>query len=135
MAEGPPAIEKNKMKAAFAKWNNRIAPLFDTTGQVCIVQKEVSGQTFRSLMYFRKDLPIHKALRLVEWEVGTLICGAISRPLKKVLTAHGILVIDYVAGDVNEVIEAWLQGNIDDTVFCMPGRRERKQPEMPQDQE
>jgi predicted Fe-Mo cluster-binding NifX family protein len=123
MAGSLPPTEKNQMKAAFATWNNRIAPLFDATRQVCVVERNANNRATRRLRSFRRTAPVRKVLRLVEWGVATLVCGAISQPLESILAAHGIEVIDYVAGDVDEVIEAWLQGRIDDAAFAMPGCR------------
>jgi len=67
------------------------------------------------------DLPVQKALRLAELGIGTLVCGAISRPLHDTVAAHGIRVIPFVAGDLREVIQAWLAGALDPDTFAMPG--------------
>ena len=59
---------------------------------------------------------------------GELVCGAISRPLAEKALAAGIKVIPFVAGDVEEVIEARLQGELPSSALAMPGclgRRER----------
>ncbi|RJQ73300.1 MAG: hypothetical protein C4519_17910 [Desulfobacteraceae bacterium] len=119
------------MKAAFATWNNRIAPLFDTARQALIVEKDADDRLVRRLVAFNEEAPVRKVLCLVEWGVNILVCGAISQPLASILAAYGFQVIDYVAGDVNEIIEAWLRGGIDDDIFAMPGRSGRRRPQMP----
>jgi hypothetical protein len=40
-----------------------------------------------------------------------------------VLTARGIRVIAFVAGDVQDVIDAWRQHNFEINAYAMPGRR------------
>jgi hypothetical protein len=37
------------------------------------------------------------------------------------LAAYGVHVIPFVAGDLNEVIQAWLSGGLEDDDFAMPG--------------
>jgi predicted Fe-Mo cluster-binding NifX family protein len=109
------------MKAAFAAWDNRIAPVFDVVQQVHLVDAEdgqVVSETKESLA---DDLPVQKALRLADLGVGTLICGAISRDLHEMVAANGIRVIPFVAGDLRVVIQAWLTGGLDRNAFAMPG--------------
>jgi predicted Fe-Mo cluster-binding NifX family protein len=72
--------------------------------------------------------PSAKAFRLTELGVGTLICGAISGTMCNIVEAYGIQVISFVAGDIRDVIQAWLRGDIYDGLFFMPGcgRRDRR---------
>jgi predicted Fe-Mo cluster-binding NifX family protein len=109
------------MKAAFATWNDRIAPLFDTSRQAHIVEV-LSGCVFKEHREcFQDQTPVGKVLCLVEWDVTTLVCGAISRPLHVIVTAHGIQVISFVAGNLVEVMNAWLEDRIHETGYAMPG--------------
>ena len=110
------------MKAAFATWNRRIAPLFDSAGQVLLVEPR-QGAAIEELASFADDSPVHKVLCLIEWQVGTLVCGAVSQPVQAMLAAHNIQVVDYIAGYLEEVVQAWLNGRLEQEVFCMPGCR------------
>lgn len=109
------------MKTAFSSWNNRIAPVFDVARQVMLVHVE-SG---RIVSEAEEGLPgddlSGKARQLAEFEVKTLVCGAISRPLQDLIASYGITVIPFVAGDLREVIQAWLEDRIHDEIFAMPG--------------
>ena len=117
------------MKAAFAHWDNRIAPVFDIAQLIHVAEARsgrIVGETEEVLA---NDLPLHKAIRLAELGVGTLVCGAISRPLHAMVAAYGIRVIPFVAGDLGEVIQAWLSGGLKGDAFAMPGccgRRRRR---------
>lgn len=117
------------MKTAFPFWENRIAPVFDTARQVYIVEME-SGRIVREDQEpLTGDLPVQKALRLAEFGVGTLICGAISRPLQEMVTGCGIRVIPFVAGGLREVVHAWSSGGFDRSAYAMHGcfgRRHRQ---------
>ena len=109
------------MKAAFAVWDNRIAPVFDVTRQIHLVEAE-AGQVVRETQEPIADgLPVQKVLRLAELGVGILVCGAISKPLQEMVAAYGIRIIPFVAGDLSQVIQAWLSGNLERSAFAMPG--------------
>jgi predicted Fe-Mo cluster-binding NifX family protein len=109
------------MKTAFAAWNNRIAPVFDVARHIHIVETE-SGRIVREdREKLNDDVPARKALRLAELDIGTLVCGAISRPLQAMVAAYGIRVVPFVAGDLREVIAAWHSGRLEKDIFAMPG--------------
>ena len=109
------------MNAAFACWNNRIAPVFDSARQILLVRVE-SGQVIsETQQVLSGELPVQKALHLAQLKVGTLVCGAISRPLYGMVSAYGIRVIPFVAGDLREVVQAWNRGGLTGDTFAMPG--------------
>ncbi len=120
------------MKTAFAYWDNRIAPVFDIARQIHVVETESGRVIAETEEIITNDLPVKKVFRMVDLGVGTLVCGAISRPLHAMVIASGISVISFVAGDLRKVIKAWLDGNLESGKFAMPGccRRYATSPEM-----
>jgi len=115
------------MKAAFASWNNRIAPVFDVARLVSVVESK-AGKPVGEMQEVQLDgLPVSKVLRLAELGIGTLVCGAISRPLRDLVASQGIRVIPFVAGELDEVVQAWLSGDINGDAFSMPGCCRRRQ--------
>lgn len=111
------------MKTAFAVWNNRIAPVFDVARRVVIVDSKLEGLAAQIPATVPDNLPLQKALQLSHLGADKLVCGAISRALQNVLTARGIRVIPFVAGDVQAIINAWNRQNFDQSTFAMPGCR------------
>ena len=111
------------MKAAFACWDNRIAPVFDTARRIHTVEVKSERIVKEGKEILPDDQPVQKALRLAEMGVGTLVCGAISRQLHAMVSAHGIRVIPFVAGELDEIVKAWLGGNLRGDSFAMPGCR------------
>ena len=109
------------MKTAFAYWDDRIAPVFDIARRIHVVEADSGRIVAETGEVLADDLPVQKAHRLVELGVGTLVCGAISRPFHEMVAAYGIQVIPFVAGDLSEVIQAWLSGNLESDTFVMPG--------------
>jgi len=108
-------------KIAFAHWDNRIAPVFDTARQIHVVEADSGQIVSETKETLPEDPPVRKALRLVELGVGTLVCGAISRPMHGLVIAYGIQVVSFVAGDLREVIRAWLSNDLGRNAFAMPG--------------
>jgi predicted Fe-Mo cluster-binding NifX family protein len=110
------------VKAAFASWNDRIAPVFDVAQWIRIVETDTGYIINQNLASVAGETPSQKASRLAELEVGILVCGAISRPMQTVIKAYGIEVIPFIAGDLQEVIQAWLCGKLfGSNKYIMPG--------------
>jgi predicted Fe-Mo cluster-binding NifX family protein len=109
------------MKAAFTYWDQRIAPVFDTAQLihiVCVNSGKIVNETNETIP---ADFSIQKILYLVNLDINTLICGAISKPMYGLASAYGIRVIPFVSGNLQEVISAWIAGNLERGLFAMPG--------------
>jgi len=109
------------MKTAFAVWNQRIAPVFDVAQAVHLVESEANQIIRESLESLPQGLPFESAIHLSHVGVDTLVCGAISRPLHEMVVSLGIKVVPFVAGNLREIIQVWLQGNLKIENFGMPG--------------
>lgn len=117
------------MKVALAVWNGRISPVFDVSRQLLVVEIEDGRVINRIGVQFSSDHPIHKVRRLVDMDVAVLLCGAISRQLAATLETSGIRRLDFIAGDVESVIAAYLKGALPSPEMSMPGcctRRRRR---------
>lgn len=113
------------MIVAVAIWDNRISPVFDVSRKVLILEIENGIASRTGTAVFTNDNPTHKLSRLIEHQVETLICGAISQPMAEMLSAQGIHIIPFIAGEHQEVIAAFLEGKLPSTELSMPGRRGR----------
>ena len=113
------------MKTAFPHWHNRIAPVFDTACQILIVESESGMIAGENRVTLPDDDPVGKVLRLVELEIGSLVCGALSRPVFQMATAYGIKVTPFIAGDLDEIVCSWVAGELKYEAYAMPGCRMR----------
>jgi predicted Fe-Mo cluster-binding NifX family protein len=109
------------MRAAMAIWGDRIAPVFDVSRHVRLVDVEGGRVVHVEASTMPNASLVERARWLVDHGVGLLICGAISRPLQGAIAAHGIRVISFVAGDIGEIERAWLAGTLEEGPFAMPG--------------
>jgi len=114
-------------RAAFAVWQDRLAPVFDVSRHLRLVDVSAGEVVAETATECVEETPGGRAVRLAELGVGVLVCGAISQPLQAAIAAQGITVVAFVAGPVDEVVRAWLQGDLARGRFDMPGccRRRR----------
>ncbi len=108
-------------KTAFSLWNERIAPVFDVARNFRIVETIEKGIIGQSERRFSTDDTQERVLRLATLQVEQLVCGAITRSSCYALTEHSIQVVSFVAGELEQVIQAWLSGSLTDGHFAMPG--------------
>ena len=109
--------------------DTRVSPLFDVA-RTLLVANVTEGKVAERA---RSDMGGESALgrvRLVSSLGATvLMCGGISRPVAAMVEAQGIQLIPWVAGEVEEVLAAYLEGRLPAPQFMMPGccgRRRRR---------
>jgi predicted Fe-Mo cluster-binding NifX family protein len=109
------------MRIAIPTWNGRISPVFDTASRLLVVEVDKSGESSRFETDIRERFLPSKTMRLTELGVNTLICGAISGQCAYMVTSTGIELVPWISGQVEEVLQAFLRGNLFDRQFLMPG--------------
>jgi predicted Fe-Mo cluster-binding NifX family protein len=109
------------MRTAIPVYNGRVSPVFDTARHILIVDIEAGEQTARAERDVAALSLWKRAKLLSEQDVSSLICGAISVPAINLVTAHGVAVVNNVAGDVDEVLRAYAGGTLSSPEFMMPG--------------
>ena len=109
------------MKVAIPIWNNRISPLFDTACRVLIWSLEEKGGDEREEHDLRGLIPPMKVRRIKELGADVLICGALSNTVAYLVESAGIRLVPWISGPVDEVIEAFKTGQIDEPRYFMPG--------------
>lgn len=108
-------------RAAFAAWQDRVAPVFDVARQLLLVDAIAGESTTEMRTDFSDVMPSGRALHLAELGVDVLVCGAISRHLAVMVTAQGIRLIPFVTGPLDEIVLAWLRNGLETGRFAMPG--------------
>lgn len=110
-----------KTIAAFAAWNNRIAPVFDVSENILVIEVDDGRIVRESRHVLAAAGPEEKAGALAGLGAEVLVCGAISRFLHDRLAAAGVQVVPFIAGDLAAIIRAWMRGELDRAVYAMPG--------------
>ena len=109
------------MKVAVTVWENRISPVFDASRHLLIAEIVGDRILSRSTVMFDPGIPSNLSKLLSDWNVGVLICGAVSQFPATILAADGITLIPFITGDVERVLEAYAKGKSLAPTFIMPG--------------
>jgi predicted Fe-Mo cluster-binding NifX family protein len=109
------------MKVALAHWQGRIAPVFDVSDNVYLIQCTGGREIRREPKILNHHDPFQRAKEVTALGTQVLICGAVSTPLETALSAAGVRVIGFVCGDLEMVLEAFLSGSLHRPCFRMPG--------------
>jgi predicted Fe-Mo cluster-binding NifX family protein len=109
------------MKIAIPVWDNHVSTVLDFSNRLIIVDYDSGRIGERSSAGFGETSIIQKVARLRELGVNVLLCGAVSGPLERMILASGIVVIPFLRGTVDEVLDAYLGNRLVDERFALPG--------------
>jgi predicted Fe-Mo cluster-binding NifX family protein len=109
------------MKVAITVWNQRVSPVFDVCREALIFEVENGSVFSRVAENLSSENSSTKIERLMSLGVETLICGAISEPLYWELTQRKVKVIGFIAGEIEEVLQAFLTKRLPTASLSMPG--------------
>ncbi len=112
------------MKAAIPIFDDRVSPLFDAARLLVLVDIENGREIRRGQRALDESEMGPRARRVAELGVDVLICGAVSRQLEDMLRASGVQVIPQICGPVEEVLTAFVSGDLTEKAFLMPGHNE-----------
>ena len=109
------------MKLAIPIYNSNVSNVFDFSTRLLLVDIENSKEANRSEVALNSSLLPQRVGKLKNLEVDVLVCGAISRVLANMVTTSGIQVLPYITGSINDVLKAYLAGQLVQPQFTMPG--------------
>jgi predicted Fe-Mo cluster-binding NifX family protein len=123
--------EEDGMKIAIPMFTTRVSPRFDFASKILIAavaeRKVIERQEF-SLIHLN---PIRRNSLLCELGVNVLICGGISTFAQRLAVANGIDVIPMVQGEIEEVLNLFMGGDLGSAIIpvnsgkgkCYPSKR------------
>ncbi|MFH1741887.1 MAG: hypothetical protein ABIH23_23030 [bacterium] len=109
------------MKIAIPEFQGRVSPVFDSSQRLLVFklhddrEPECQEENWSSLA------PVARVARLREIGVDVLLCGGISGWLSEQVAAQNIQLFPWIAGDIQQVLAAYLGGRLPDPQFAMPG--------------
>ena len=109
------------VKVAIPTWDARVSPVFDVAKRLLVVDVEGDVEVSREETAIDETQLIPRARRVAELGVDVLVCGAVSRPLEAMLVAAGVRVVPQTCGPVEDVLRAFVSGQLADNAFLMPG--------------
>ncbi len=108
------------MRIGLSCWEERIAPVFDTSSWIHIVEIRDGAVVNEAEERLPEDPLLQRTLKLLELGIDVLVCGAISRSMSDLIAAYGIEVIPFMTGSLCEIVQAYLTG-LEKDHFKMPG--------------
>ena len=111
------------MRIASPTWSGTISPVFDVARHLLLVDVEAGRELNRLEEPLHETDIASRAMHVMRLGVDVLICGAISRPLEMMLVSGGMQVIPHACGSVEEVLRAYVSGQLSDQAYLMPGCR------------
>lgn len=108
-------------RIAVTVWGERISPLLDVAQRALLLTIR-EGRTIERIEF---TLPggggETKLAAIRDLRVDTLLCGAVSRGLAQHAAALGLRLVPFLAGEVAEVVAAYLGGQLPREELTMPG--------------
>ena len=108
-------------KIAIPEWQGEVSTVFDFAGKLLLIAIDGQKETSRTENLLPDEPMPQRTARLKNLGADVLICGAISWPLMFMITGSGIEVLSYVTGPIDEVLNAYLTGQLIEQRFTMPG--------------
>ena len=109
------------MKVAIPTWYGNISPVFDVSRHLLVVNIERGEEVRRREEEICATELTRRAEHITRLGVDVLICGAISWPLERILVSAGVQVIPQTCGPVEDVLLAFVSGQLTGQAFLMPG--------------
>ena len=114
------------MKIAVSIYNGQVAPVFDVAESLLLLainEEEIIDE----VLPLTDMNEFEKILSLKTNNINSLICGAISRKLQYMIESNNIQVFPFVTGEVKDVVKAFLDNNLFNERFFMPGYERNRQ--------
>jgi len=109
------------MRIAIPVYGNYVSNVFDFAHRLLLVDIENGREINRFEVELENQSPPLRAGQLKNLGVNVLICGAISRLLANITIASGIEVLPYVTGHIDNILQAYMKGQLIMPQFSMPG--------------
>lgn len=114
-------INMSIMKIAIACREERISPVFDVSNAIFLVEIDGGKKLRRWNITLLNNDPFARAREISSIGIKVLICEAVSRVLQIALTAAGVQVVGFICKNFEDVLSAYLRGQLINGSFSMPG--------------
>lgn len=110
----------NKRKIAICNFGNRVCPRFDLTCEMLVFDARNPQNEPIERIDISRASPEEVLHMLAEKEVEIIITGGIQKKFQEMLLHGNIDVIWGVAGEVGDVVEAYMKGTLYSGVGSLP---------------
>ncbi|WP_051564639.1 NifB/NifX family molybdenum-iron cluster-binding protein [Desulfovermiculus halophilus] len=107
------------MRICLAAYNHRLAALFDNASRLLLYDVDGAALHPAGEVHPPERGAASRVAAVLACGAEVLVCGALSRCTRYILSDSGLVVWDWVRGDIDEVLSAWSRGRLQD--LSMPG--------------
>jgi predicted Fe-Mo cluster-binding NifX family protein len=108
-------------KIAVPIFQNRVSPVLDSCKYLLVVDTEAMAEKVRSTVYLGDMSLTERCNLLCKLKVTNVICGGVSELFANLIKGSHIALINGIAGNVDDVISAFLMDRLYLPEFYMPG--------------
>ncbi|MGB5746087.1 MAG: NifB/NifX family molybdenum-iron cluster-binding protein [Desulfobacterales bacterium] len=108
-------------RIAIPVYKSRVSPVFDSCTRLLLIDLNQNGDIDRKEILFEGLSEIERVKMLKKTGVRTVICGGISDGFYKMISSSEISVIIGIAGEVDQVLNAYRCNRLGEPCFYMPG--------------
>lgn len=116
----PDGVSKPNRCLVVPTFRGRVAPVLDTCTCLMVMDLNKIPPAMREVQVGATTIS-GRTQELLHLGVSVIICGALSDPYFSLLKGKGIWMICGIAGDVEVVVAAFLDGTLARPCFLMPG--------------
>ena len=109
------------MKVAIPVYGNYVSNVFDFAHKLLLVDIKNGKETSRREIQIESLFLSQRSEKMRSLGVNVLICGAISQALASLVMQAGIEVLPYITGNTENVLDAYITGQLIRSEFKMPG--------------
>ena len=109
------------IRIAIPIFHQRVSPVLDTCTRLLIIDYEGETETGRREVAFDIYSQSERYDILKKLKPDVIICCGVSESFDRMLKAAGIRLVCGIAGDVQQVLGAFICNRLDDPRFRMPG--------------
>lgn len=99
----------------------RVSPVLDTCTQMLLLDSGGKTGVVRRVIPMKGSSIFERTREIQRLGVRAVICGAVSDSFFNLLREAGIDLLCGITGDLDEVIEAYRNGTLEQPKFRMPG--------------
>ena len=114
-------------------FQSRVSPVLDSCNDLMLVDLSEEGAVRRTKVSLRKLNLGERAATMSRQSVEKIICAGVSDLMMACIVSRGIQVISGLSGEVEQIIVAYQQNQLDQDCFRMPGgkKSESRSPPKP----
>lgn len=108
-------------RTAVPVFMGRVSPVLDTCTQLLVMESSGKNEMVSRTITIKGGSIFERTRELLKLGVKAVICGAVSGAFFNLLSEAGIKLVCNIAGDMDDVIDAYRNGTLVDARFRMPG--------------